>query len=93
MPEGDAAARPEPEGSQVTSPVRIGVVGVGHLGRHHARLLNEMPGADLTSVAEVDPGNRKKAEETYQVAAFEDYRDLLGKVDAVSARIGPGRVP
>lgn len=84
MPEGDATISPEPGGSQVTAPVRIGVVGVGHLGRHHARLLSELPGADLTSLAEVDPGNRKKAEETYQVAVFEDYRDLLGKVDAVS---------
>jgi predicted dehydrogenase len=84
MPEGDTTISSEPGGSQVTAPVRIGVVGVGHLGRHHARLLSELPGADLTSLAEVDPGNRKKAEDTYQVAVFEDYRDLLGKIDAVS---------
>lgn len=35
------------------SPSRVAVLGVGHLGRHHARILGEMPEADLVSV--VDP--------------------------------------
>jgi len=68
----------------MTERTRIGVVGVGHLGRHHARLLAEHPEAALTGIAEVDPENRKAAEETYGVQGFEDYRALLGKVDAVS---------
>lgn len=65
-------------------PIRIAVVGVGHLGRHHARLLAAHPEANLTAIAELDPENRRKAEEAYQVPGFEDYHQLLGKVDAVS---------
>ena len=32
--------------------VRVAVIGVGHLGRHHARLLAAMPEADLVAVAD-----------------------------------------
>jgi len=34
--------------------VRIAVVGVGHLGRHHARILSEMPGVELTAVVDTN---------------------------------------
>ena len=36
-------------------PVRVGVVGVGHLGQHHARLLAAMPGVTLVGVADIKP--------------------------------------
>jgi predicted dehydrogenase len=65
------------------SKVRVGVVGVGHLGKHHMRLLK---GLDCELVGVVDPSEeaRKFAADTYGVDAFADYRDLAGKVDAVS---------
>lgn len=63
---------------------RIGVVGVGHLGRHHVRLLAENPLAELTGIAETSQENRDAAAATYGVPGYEDFRDLLGKVDAVS---------
>jgi len=68
----------------VTERTRVGVVGVGHLGRHHVRLLAEHPEAELTAIAELNPQNREKAAADHQVAGFEDYRQLIGKVDAVS---------
>lgn len=63
--------------------VRVGVVGVGHLGKHHMRLLK---GLDCELVGVVDPSEeaRKFAEDTHGVATYADYRDLKGKVDAVS---------
>jgi predicted dehydrogenase len=63
--------------------VRIGVVGVGHLGKHHARLLR---GLDCELVGVVDPSEaaRQFATATYGVPAWSDPRDLLGKVDAVT---------
>lgn len=68
----------------MTERTRVGVVGVGHLGRHHVRLFAEHPEAELTAIAELDPQNREKATADHQVAGFEDYRQLIGKVDAVS---------
>ncbi len=40
--------------------IRMAVVGVGHLGRHHARILAALPGVELTAVVDV---NRARAEE------------------------------
>ena len=40
--------------------VKAVVVGVGHLGQHHARLMKEVPGAELAAVVDTDP---KRAEE------------------------------
>ena len=63
--------------------VRIGVVGVGHLGKHHARLLQGLD-CELVGVADPSPAARDYAATTYGVAAFADHRELIGKVDAVS---------
>src|SRR5882724_8742504 len=40
--------------------LRIAVVGVGHLGKHHARILSSLPGAELVAVVDT---NRPRAEE------------------------------
>ena len=68
--------------------VRVGVVGVGHLGKHHARLFQALQkagaGCELVAVADPSEQARKVAETTYEVPAFADHRELLGKVDAVS---------
>ena len=48
------------------SNVRIGVIGVGHLGQHHARLLAAMDGVDLVGVCDV---NRARADEIGTKAA------------------------
>ena len=65
-------------------PVRIGVIGVGHLGKHHARLLHGEAAAQLVAVADTVEAARNAAAEAYGCPAFADYKDLVGKVDAVS---------
>jgi predicted dehydrogenase len=62
---------------------RVAVVGVGHLGRHHARLFGELP-CRLVAVADPDAKARAFAAGTYGVPALADYRELAGQVDAVS---------
>ena len=64
--------------------IRVGVVGVGHLGQHHARLLAAIDGAQLVGVCD---SNRARAEEiasTHGGQAFSDALDLLSRVDAVT---------
>ena len=41
-------------GSDFMNGVRVGVVGVGHLGVHHARVYTEILGADLVGLVDVD---------------------------------------
>lgn len=66
------------------SSIKLGVVGVGALGRHHARILSEMEGVELTAVAETNPELGKTASETLGTKWVSDYRELIGQVDAVS---------
>ena len=64
--------------------MNVAVVGVGHLGRHHARILSNMPGVSLTAVVDT---NRARAEEIAterRTRAVGDWREILGGVDAVT---------
>lgn len=89
-PTGPAPTGPESASSDLTRSdgggrVRVGVVGVGHLGRHHARLFGTLSDVcELVAVADTDEKARKLAADTYEVPAHADYRELVGQVDAVS---------
>jgi predicted dehydrogenase len=67
--------------------VKVAVVGVGHLGQHHARIYTELPGVELVAVADVAEGRRREVGGRLRVPAVADYRTLLGKVDAVSVAV------
>lgn len=64
--------------------LRVGVVGVGHLGQHHARNYAESPGAELLFVADTDGRQSRKIARMHGAKAIKDYREMIGKVDAVS---------
>src|SRR5215212_9101439 len=67
--------------------LRVAVVGVGHLGKHHARILSSMPGVELVAVVDT---NRARAEEIAAAngtLARYDSRELLGAVDAVTIAV------
>jgi len=64
--------------------VKVAVIGVGHLGRHHARILEKLPGVELVGVVDV---NRERAEQVaaqHRTHAFADWRDIAFAVDAVT---------
>jgi predicted dehydrogenase len=68
-------------------PLRVAVIGVGHLGRHHARILASLPGVALTAVVD---RNRSRADEiaaAHHTEAAYDYRDVLGRIDAVTVAV------
>jgi len=68
-------------------PLRIAVVGVGHLGKHHARILASLPGVELVAVVDT---NRSRAVEIAAANGTRpvfDARDVLGAVDAVTVAV------
>ncbi len=67
-----------------SSPLRVGVIGVGYLGQHHARIYSEMDGVELIGVADTDPGRTKEIADRFGVAGHDDYRTLIPKIDAVN---------
>ena len=62
--------------------VKLGVVGVGALGRHHARILAGMPGVNLVGVVDVREEAAAAIAEQFDCAVFPDHLTLLPHVDA-----------
>jgi len=70
--------------------LRVGVVGVGNMGRHHARIYSELSRegkVEFVGVADANVGRAKEIASKFKTGAFGDYRDLVGKVDAVSIAV------
>ena len=67
--------------------LRLAVIGVGYLGRQHARILSSLPDAELVAVVDA---NRSRADEiaaAHGTRAFSDYREVVGQVDAVTIAV------
>ena len=67
--------------------LNVGVIGVGNMGKHHARVYSEMKGCRLVAVSDTDEGRGKKIAAQHGCEYFRDYRAMLGKVDAVSIAV------
>jgi predicted dehydrogenase len=63
--------------------IRVGVVGVGALGQHHARVLAELPDARLAGVFDIDAERAALVASRHGCRAFPSLHDLLPGVDAV----------
>jgi predicted dehydrogenase len=65
-------------------PLQIAVVGVGHLGRHHARILSSIDGVRLVAVVDTKPGRAEEIASQTGTIGLTDYRQLLERgVDGV----------
>jgi predicted dehydrogenase len=67
--------------------LRIAVIGAGHHGKHHARILSTLPGAELVAVVDT---NRDRAEEVAAATGARpvfDAREVLDRIDAVTIAV------
>ena len=64
-------------------PVKVGVIGIGNMGWHHARVLSLLKDADLVGVADPDAQRGALATEQFGCRWFSDYRSMLEEVEAV----------
>jgi predicted dehydrogenase len=67
--------------------LRVAVIGVGHLGQHHARLLAALDGVDLVGVVDTKPGRADEVAAKYGTRAWPAASDLNGHVDAVTIAV------
>ena len=68
-------------------PLRIGVIGVGHLGQHHARICSDLPHTTLMAVVDLDKPRGELIAKRYHVPFYEHLDNLLPQVDAVSVAV------
>lgn len=64
--------------------IRCAVIGVGYLGRFHAQKYKLLDNVELIGVCDLNAEHCEAVSQELNVPAFFDYRDLFGKVDAVS---------
>jgi predicted dehydrogenase len=64
--------------------IKAAVIGVGYLGRFHAQKYAQMPACELLAVVDGREEVRNLVASEVGAQAIADYRELLGKVDAVS---------
>jgi predicted dehydrogenase len=68
--------------------IRVGVIGAGHLGYHHARIYAAMPEAELVGVVEPDPARGRKAARDFGVPCFSGPAELANAgAEAVSVAV------
>jgi len=63
--------------------VRVGLIGYGHVGRHHARLLSESPDVELVWIADLDSTRAEEGAAAHHATASTDAPGVLDQVDAV----------
>ncbi len=72
------------------SPLRVGVVGVGHFGRNHARIYASMPEVELVAVADPKVDRVSAVAQQYGARAVADHQQL-SELDAVSVAVPTNR--
>ncbi|MFH1789419.1 MAG: Gfo/Idh/MocA family oxidoreductase [Candidatus Altiarchaeota archaeon] len=61
--------------------IRAAVVGVGAMGKNHARVYAELEGVELAAVADIDEERAKRISDKYRCRHYADYRKMLSGED------------
>jgi virulence factor len=63
--------------------LRVGLIGVGNMGQHHARVLSLIKDVKFVGIADVNIEQGLETASKYRARFFEDYRELIQHVDAM----------
>src|SRR5271157_4231109 len=69
------------------APIKVGVVGVGYLGRFHAEKYAHLQDTELVGVADLNQARAVDVAQALGTRAYTDYRELLPEVAAVSVAV------
>jgi len=64
--------------------IKVGVIGVGHLGQHHARIYSGMKDAELAGICDIDIRRARKLAKKYRSADYSNYKEMFGRIDCAS---------
>jgi len=67
--------------------IRVGVIGVGHLGSIHAKIYKQIPGCTLVGVCDSNPKQLKEVAGSLRVPGYANLSELFGKIDAASVAV------
>ena len=64
--------------------VKVGVIGAGHLGKHHIKHLSKHLSVEFVGFFDLDKENAKKVSNKFSVRSFESESDLIGAAEGIS---------
>jgi predicted dehydrogenase len=67
--------------------IRVAVIGVGALGKHHARILAALPDAELVGIVDTNEARAREVGGLVNAPSFANASDVLGGVDAVTVAV------
>lgn len=72
--------------NQRTQPIKVGVIGVGSMGQHHARVYSELPETELVAIVDINNKQARLVAEQYRTTVM-DREQLLNQIEAVSIAV------
>lgn len=82
-----ASPGPESNTRHPSSDIPVAVIGAGHMGKHHARIYSELPGARLIGIVDSDRARAEAMAAQYKTTAYTSIEPLLGQVKAVTVAV------
>ena len=70
-----------------TGRLKVGVIGVGHLGQYHVQKYKANPAVELVGVVDTNPKRAHEISNRYDTQAYLHHQEILNKVDAVSLAV------
>jgi len=67
--------------------IKVGVIGIGHLGTFHLQKYDAIEACEIAGVSDIVEERARNAAERFGCRAFTDYHELLDRVDAVSIAV------
>ncbi len=71
----------------MTAPLRVAVIGVGHMGRHHARIYGELPRCELVAVVDKDLDKARKVAEQCGTSPYATAAEVCEPIDAATVAV------
>lgn len=72
---------------EINNKLKVGVIGVGVLGRHHARLYAQSPNAEVVGIFDVQSETAERVGNEFNLKVFADWRELAAKCEALSVAV------
>ena len=68
----------------MSSPIRAGVVGVGSIGKNHARIYSDLPGVEFSAILDTNPEIANTVSQKYGVKAVTELSELAQLIDVAT---------
>ena len=71
----------------MNAPLRVAVIGAGHMGRHHARIYGELPGCELVAVVDKDLDKARKVAQQCGTSPYASTAEVSEPIDAATVAV------